>query len=188
MAQQEKDSLLARDADALVEELRFIYYLDQGSRKYLDYGTFDKRATDSIEEQDRAAVNASVDSLKLSKETREKIWANFLNPLDSLKTVRMLEIIDTYGFPSTKRLKQFGNQHLDFNPLIILVHTPFSFSSKVIPVIEKEYAAGNLKNRCEYGYLLWHLNGRRDFSHMLNNGYEMVINEDGSRVLESKCD
>lgn len=34
-AQADKDSLLAKDADILIEELRFIHGLDQGTRKYL---------------------------------------------------------------------------------------------------------------------------------------------------------
>lgn len=128
------------------------------------------------------------DSLKLSKESRSKIWENFLGPLDSLKANRMIEIIEKYGFPSEKRLEKFSDQEIDFSARTILVHTPFTFKDKLIPIIEKEYRAGNLKNQCEYGYLLWHLNGRSDFKYMLENGYEMKKKADGTFELTHNCE
>ena len=187
-AQADKDSLLAKDADVLIEELRFIHELDQGTRKYLDYGSFNKSFTDSIERLSKEEIKVAEESLKLTKESRSKIWDNFLNPLDSLKAERMIEIIDKYGFPSGKRLRKYSDQKIDFSARTILVHTPFSFKEKMIPIIEREYKAGNLKNQCEYGYLLWHLNGRSDFKYMLENGYEMKKKADGTFELTHNCE
>ncbi len=187
-AQAVKDSLLAKDANVLIEELRFMHELDQGSRKYLDYGSFNKSFTDSIERLSKEEIKLAEESLKLTKESRSNIWDNFLNPLDSLKAERMIEIIDKYGFPSEKRLRKFSNQKIDFSARTILVHTPFSFKEKMIPIIEREYKAGNLKNQCEYGYLLRHVNGRSDFKYMLENGYEMKKKADGTFELTHNCE
>lgn len=188
LAQADKDSLLAKDVDVLIEELRFMHGLDQGTRKYLDYGSFNKSFTDSIERLSREEIKMAEDSLKLSKASRAKIWDNFLNPLDSLKANRMIEIIEKYGFPSEKRLQKYSDQKLNFSARTILVHTPFSFKDKMIPIIEREFQAGNLKNQCEYGYLLWHLNGRSDFKYMLENGYEMKKKADGTFELTHSCE
>ena len=73
---------------------------------------------------------------------------------------RMLEIIETYGYPSETRLERFSGREMDFAAYTILVHTPFSYRARMLPLLEREFKAGNMKNRCEYGYLLWHLNGR----------------------------
>lgn len=187
-SQADKDSLLAKDADILIEELRFMLGLDQGTRKYLDYGSFNKSFTDSIESLSKEEIKMAEESLKLSKESRSKIWEYFLNPLDSLKAKRMIEIIEKYGFPSEKRLEKFSDQEIDFSTRTILVHTPFTFKDKLIPIIEREYMLGNLKNQCEYGYLLWHLNGRSDFKYMLENGYEMKKKADGTIELTHNCE
>ena len=187
-AQADKDSLLAQDAEVLIEEMRFMHELDQGTRKYLDYGSFNKSFTDSIERLSKEEIKVAEESLKLTKESRSKIWDSFLNPLDSLKAERMIEIIDKYGFPSEKRLRKYSDQKIDFSARTILVHTPFSFKERMIPIIEREYKAGNLKNQCEYGYLLWHLNGRSDFKYMLENGYEMKKKADGTFELTHNCE
>lgn len=187
-AQADKDSLLAKDADVLIEELRFMHGLDQGTRKYLDYGSFNKSFTDSIERLSREEIILAEESLQLSKASRSRIWENFLNPLDSLKANRMIQIIEKYGFPSEKRLQKYSDRKMDFSAGMILVHTPFSFKDKLIPILEREFKAGNLKNQCEYGYLLWHLNGRSDFKYMLENGYEMKKNADGTLEFIHNCE
>ena len=187
-AQAEKDSLLAQDVDVIIEELRFMRDLDQGARKYLLYGTFNKSITDSIENLSKEEIKMAEESLSLSKASSTEIWDNILSPLDSLKAVRLIEIIDKYGFPSTKRLEKFSGKDVDFTARTILVHTPFSFKERLLPILKREYEAGNLEDQCEFGYLLWHLNGRSDFSYMLNNGYEMKKNADGTFALTSKCE
>ena len=40
-------------------------------------------------------------------------------------------------------------------------------------------------NRCEYGHILWHLNGRKSVQDMLDNGFESVIDESGQQVIKA---
>lgn len=188
VAQADKDSLLAQDVEVIIEELRFMHGLDQGARKYLDYGTFNTSVTDSIERLSKEQIKMAEETLSLSKTSRLEIWDNILNPLDSLKATRMIEIIEKYGYPSKKRLQKYSDQEIDFSAHTILVHTPFSFKNRLIPVIEREYIAGNLENNCEYGYLLWHINGRSDLKYMLENGYEMKKMADGTFELTHNCE
>jgi len=187
-AQTEKDSLLMRDADNIINELRFMYNLDQGIRKYLDYGSLDRHFTDSIENLSDEQIKIVEKELSLKKPVRKEIFENFLNPIDTLNTDRMIEIIEKYGFPSVKRLEKYSDQELEFSPYIILIHTPFSYKERVVELIEKEYKAGNLRSSCQYGYILWHLNGRSDFSYMTDNGYKMSRKPDGTFSLESTCE
>ncbi|HET8804177.1 MAG TPA: hypothetical protein VFM72_06325, partial [Aequorivita sp.] len=115
-AQPKKDSLLIKDADKLIEELRFIYELDQSTRKYLEYGTFDKSICDSIESLNTESIKIANKQLSLSQDTKDKIWKSFLSPLDTLKAERMIQIIEKYGFPSFKRIEKLSGKDIDFNP------------------------------------------------------------------------
>ncbi|MGS2764863.1 hypothetical protein [Sinomicrobium sp. M5D2P9] len=176
-AQAEKDSLLKQNADDLIKELKLMYKLDQSLRNYVEYGVF-KSNSDSI---------TMSDTDTLSEKLKKDIWRTIISPNDSVQVQRMISIIDEYGFPSADRLKGLGEIDIDFNPIVILLHTPFTMADKLIPVIEREFKNGNLKSRCEYGYLLWHLHGRSDFKYMLENGYTMETDKEGKFHLKSTC-
>ncbi|RNL68632.1 hypothetical protein ED312_23050 [Sinomicrobium pectinilyticum] len=177
-AQADKDSLLKQNADDLIKELKLMYELDQSLRNYVEYSVF-KSSSDSIDMSD-------IDTL--SMKVQNEIWKTIINPNDSINTQKMITIIDQYGFPSIDRLEQLGGTDIDFNPIIILIHTPFSMVEKLIPIAEREFKNGNFKSKCEYGYLLWHLHGRSDFRYMLENGYIMETDEDGKFHLKNTCE
>lgn len=186
---QNKEELLKRDIAGIVEELKFMYHYDQATREYLYYQSFDKNITDSIEnlskeerENRKRYTPVKSDSLK------KKIWSTYINPMDKLHTARMIEITRKYGFPSAQRLKKFSKDSIDFNPLILLIHSPSEFSKELIEIAEYEKRKNRIK-KCDFGYLLWHLNGRSDFQPMLDNGYEMLKSEDGAFTLKAvDCD
>ena len=175
-SQKAQDSLLQNNINDVINELKLMYELDQSMRNYMEYGLF----------------NSNADSLNtlgtFSDLAKKSVWSNIIKPIDSIKTERMINLINSYGFPSVNRLKKFSNKDLDFNPVIILVHTPFDMTKKLIPIAEKEFKKGNFRSKCEYGYLLWHLHGRSDFKYMLENGYEMETDEKGQFVLKSTCE
>lgn len=173
-AQAKKDSLLKRDVVQVIEELQYMYHLDQESRNHLE-----KLKNGNLEDTSEE---------EFSKAGSDSIWAHIISPLDSIKTARMLVLIEIYGFPSVDRLEKFSGRDLDFNPQILLIHAPFRFSEELIPIAEREYNFGNFRNKCEYGYLLWHLHGRKDFKYMLENGYKMETQEDGTFKLTATCD
>ncbi|MBZ0099640.1 MAG: hypothetical protein K8F30_11175 [Taibaiella sp.] len=64
---------------------------------------------------------------------------NIVNGIDSMNTMRMIEIINTYGFPSVHRFKLKKNIH--FTPHIILVHANQQFAdtlSKLLLIEKKQ--------------------------------------------------
>lgn len=189
LAQENKDEALKADIAGLVEEIKFMFHYDQATREYLYYQTFDKHISDSIEnlEKEQKENRLSYTPVK-SDSLREKIWNTYINPMDKLHTQRMIGITKKYGFPSAQRLKQFSKDTIDFDPIILLVHSPAEFSEELIEIVEYEKEKGRIK-KCDYGYLLWHFNGRSDFQPMLDNGYEMTKNEDGNIHLKAvDCD
>lgn len=171
-AQSEKDLLLQRDIEKIKNELQFMYFLDQEMRNYFN-------SENNLNE---------ISSKEIDPESKDLIWKNFINPIDSIKTNRFLEIISKYGFPSLKRLNTYSDAKVDFNPIIILIHSPFLDAENILPIIENEYKTGNIDDQCDYGYLLWHFNGRSDFKYMTENGYKMEKKEDGTFKLVRTCD
>lgn len=187
--QSNKDELLKQDIAGIVEELKFMYQYDQATREYLYFQTFDKSITDSIESLgEKSRENRIIYTPVKSDSLKKKIWNIYINPMDQLHTKRMIEITKKYGFPSAQRLKKFSKDSINFNPLILLIHSPSKFSKELIEIAEYEKSKERIK-KCDFGYLLWHLNGRSDFQPMLDNGYEMVKNEDGTFNLKAvDCD
>lgn len=187
-SQKEKDSLLKSDIEQIISELKFMYDYDQALRKYLDYSTFNRSFIDSIENKPDSISNQIIKSDKVqSKELRDLIWNKYITPFDSIHAKRLIEITNKYGFPSIKRVKTYYKGTLDFNPVVLFIHSPFKFSLELKALMKEELHQKNL-DRCTYGYLLWHFEGRKDFKPMLENGYEFV-NQDGKMVLMRKnCD
>lgn len=188
-SQSDKNELLKQDIEAIVEELRFMYHYDQANREYLYYQTFDKNITDSIENLDKEERESRSTYKPIQSDSlKNKIWKTYISPMDKLHTERMIEITNKYGFPSGERLKKITNDSVNFNPIILLIHSPQEFSEELIKIVEYERNKGRIK-KCDYGYLLWHLKGRSNFQPMLDNGYQMVKNEDGSVNLKAvDCD
>ena len=184
-AQPGKDSLLIKNGSELVEEMSLMWNYDQAIREYTQYQTFNKHITDSIELLDIEKQKQLVDSLRLSKANTDKVWNIYITPADNLHTKRMIEIIKTYGFPSAKRIRELTNLKLDFQPYILLMHSPSNYWEDLKLLVELERKEGNI-NKCEYGYLLWHLNGRKDMKYFLENGYVLEEQPDGKKKMTAK--
>ncbi|WP_037320361.1 hypothetical protein [Salegentibacter sp. Hel_I_6] len=184
-SQSNKDELLEKDIAGIVEEIKFMYHYDQATREYLHFQTFDKNITDSIESLSKEMRDNRSNFTPVNSDSlKNKIWNTYINPMDQIHTERMIEITQKYGFPSAQRLKKFSKDSIDFNPLILLIHSPSRFSKELIEIAKYEKSKDRIK-KCDFGYLLWHLKGRSDFQPMLDNGYEMAKNEDGTFSLKA---
>jgi len=188
--QTQKDSLFKADIEVLVEELEFMYGYDQTLREYAFYKTFDKSETNRIEAlSDSLRAEALKEISFTSDSLVRKIFKHYINPQDALHTQRVIDITKKYGFPSAKRIKQFYDQEFEdpeFNPIIILIHSPKEFWEELKVMMKNEYQNGSI-SQCDYGYLLWQFTGRKSFKPMLDNGFKMV-EEEGRPVLTSTCD
>jgi hypothetical protein len=188
-AQAEKDSLLKRDIDAIVDELQFMYCYDQAIREYTIYKTFDKHKIDSIENMSDSLREIAMKNIKFYNDTlAKKIWGNYINPKDAEHTERLLEITKIYGFPSIERIRKYYKKDfvdLEFHANLIFIHSPKIYWNELKELMKKEYENGNI-NQCIYGYLLWHFNGRGNLQSMLDNGW-VFLEKDGKKVLTSTC-
>ncbi|WP_010232335.1 hypothetical protein, partial [Gillisia marina] len=188
-SQSEKDKLLKQDIFSLVEEMEFMYGYDQIMREYTIFKTFDKSETDRIENLPDSLRMKEIFKREFKSDSIGKlIWKKYINPKDAEHTERMIEITKKYGFPSLKRLQPFYDKEFvdpEFNPYIILVHSPKEYWDELKTLMKSELDQGRI-SKCTYGHLLWQITGRKSFQPMLDNGYEMV-EENGNIVLKSTC-
>ena len=188
-SQSEKDSLLQKDIEVLVEEMEFMYGYDQTLREYTLFKTFDKSETDRIENLPDSLRMQEMLERKFVSDTLSKfIFNKYINPKDALHTERMIEITKKYGFPSIDRIRKYYNVEFndpEFNPILIFIHSPKEYWEELKVLMLNEYEVGTI-NKCSYGYLLWQFTGRKSFQPMLDNGY-VLIEENGRKTLKSTC-
>lgn len=99
--------------------------------------------------------------------------------IDSTNVVRMIAIINTYGFPAVQR---FGENRKDgITPSIILVHTPQQYTDTVKKLIDAEKAAGRISQN-EYAHIDWHLNGRKGVPAF--EGVKIKTKKNGNKVMK----
>lgn len=126
-----------RDIDLIVEELKFMYDTDQALREYTLFKTYNKAITDSIENLSHTKVQKYIISNNFKSDSLgNRINKEYILPIDILNTERMIELTKIYGFSSTSRIKKNFKKELENKHL----------------------------NRCEYGHILWHLNGRKKYA------------------------
>jgi len=189
---QDKDSLLKADIIGVVELLEFMYEYDQTLREYTVFRSFDKSETNRIENLPDSLIRVEKQQRKFKSDTLSIfIWRNYINPMDSIHTRILIELTQKYGFPSTPRLKKFYRGQIadpEFNPILIFVHAPKHYWKQIEELITVEYNEGRI-NRCTYGWIKWHVNGRNDMRHFLENGYQFVEDSEGKRILRGvDCD
>ena len=176
-----------RDIDVIVEELLFMYDTDQALREYTLFKTYNKAITDSIENLPQEKVQEFIISNNFKSDSlRRRINEKYILPIDILNTERLIELTKLYGFPSKSRIEKIYKNELDdeFNPYILIVHAPKKYWEELKVIIKKELENGHL-SRCEYGHILWHLNGRKNLQDMLDNGFKLIPNENGQQVLKA---
>ena len=188
----EKDSILKKDILPIVEELEFMYGYDQTLREYRTYKTFNKQETDSIENLPDSLKIKEISKRKFVSDSLAKnIMKKYIIPKDAEHTEKLIAITKKYGFPSITRIKKYYKKDFidpEFNPVIIFIHSPKRYWIELKEILKTEFENKRI-NRCVYGYLLWHINGRNNLKYMLDNGYEMKKNEKGMTVIKAvDCD
>jgi hypothetical protein len=184
---EKQNEKFENDIDIIVEELKFMYDTDQAIREYTLFKTYDKAVTDSIENLTQEKVQEYILSKNFKSDSLVKrINEKYILPIDELNIKRIIELTKIYGFPSKSRIekKYKGNLDEEFNPYILIVHAPKKYWDELKVLIKKELDNKRL-SRCEYGHILWHLNGRKNIQDMLDNGFKLVTNEDGQQTIKA---
>lgn len=188
-AQPRKDSLLIAHKDEVRLELKMMFDIDQALRSYDDYSTFDTELADSISQLSDAEKEAYYDQYELSDSLYERLWDHYIRPVDERNTLRLIELTKKYGYPSQDRFKQLTGEELGIMTYVLFVHSDYKkYKAEILKLVEAEIKRGNFTSRCEYGHLLWHLNGRTDMSFFLDNGYKMVKDGERTSMQPVDCD
>ena len=170
--------------------MEFMYGYDQTMREYTFYKTFDKSESNRIEELPDSLRTMELEKINFASDSLTNyIFKNYINPKDAEHTQRIIDITRKYGFPSVKRIRKYYKKEFadrEFNPVILLIHSPKKYWDELKLMMKKEYENGVI-SRCDYGYLLWQFTGRKSFKPMLDNGFEMK-EENGKPVLTATCD
>ena len=188
-SQSKEEALFIQQIDTIVEDLKFGYQYDQAMREYILYKTFDKSVIDSVEtienEQDRLNY---IFSTNFKSDLGIRIWDNFIRPADDLFTERFLEISNSVGYPSLKRIKKNyqGPLPSEFNPVLILIHSPQKYWAQIQEMVEREKEKGNV-GKCDYGYIMWHISGRKENSYLDENGIKYATNPAGRAAVVWPC-
>ena len=189
-SQIDKEDAFENDIVELVEEMEFMYGYDQTLRKYMIYRTFDKSETNRIENLPDSLKSKEIAEKKIKSDSLAKnIWKNYINPKDSEHTKRLIEITKKYGFPRVTRIRKYYEKDFvdsEFNPFLIFIHSPKEYFDEIRNLMRIELENDRI-SKCHWGYLLWHINGRKSFQPMLDNGYELV-EVNGKRTMKSTCE
>lgn len=189
-SQSRKEQLFKQDVAALVEEMEFMYGYDQLLREYLIFKSLNKNETDSLEIlPDSLRVEIIKERQFVNDSLSKIISRDYIGPMDAKHTARIIEITKKYGFPSTKRIKQYYDKEFsdpEFSPAILLVHAPKSYWEELKLLMKNELEEERI-DRCTYGHMLWHFTGRQSFKPLLENGFVME-EKNGRTNLKSTCD
>ncbi len=188
---QNKDSLLKNDIHEIVELLEFMFDYDQMLRKYLQYKTLDISETKRIENLPDSLIRIEMQDRRFVSDTLKTfIGKNYINPLDSLHTEILIDLTRKYGYLSNKRIREYYENEFsnpNFNVFILLNHSPEFYWKDIEILIENELENGRL-NRCTYGWIKWHVNGRNDMNYFFDNGWEVVEENGRQRFIPVDCD
>lgn len=75
----------------------------------------------------------------------------------------------------------------EFNPVLFFVHSRKKYWPKVREVALREKEKGNM-GKCDYGYIMWHISGRKDNRFLEENGIEYYANSKGRAVYIKTCE
>ena len=168
-------------------ELRFSYQYDQAMREYILFKTFDKSIIDSLENLEDPTEYIFSHNFKTDKSKR--IWNEFIHPADDKFTELMIDISNKYGYPSLKRINKYydGVVPPEFNPTILLIHSRKKYWSEINTMVEREFKNGNM-GKCDYGYIKWHISGRKKNSFLKENGIKFAAGDDGRVYYIDSCE
>lgn len=167
------DELFKQHADSIVDELRFNYQYDQAMREYILYKTFDKSVTDSLENLEHTELKKYVFAHNFKTNMEKRIWDEHIDPASDKFTESLIRVSKEYGFPSLGRIKKFYKGMLpddsEFNPVIIFIHANPQYYQQIKELVTEQFNMGII-GKCDYGYIMWHITGRKESKYLDDNG------------------
>ena len=179
------DNLFKQKADSIVDELRFNYQYDQAMREYILYKTFDKSVTDSIEKLEHEDLKKYVFARNFKSNMAKRIWQEHIDPASDKFTESLINVSKEFGFPSLARINKFYTGYLpddaEFNPVVIFIHANSKYYEQIKNLVTEQYEAGII-GKCDYGYIMWHVTGRKESKYLDDNGIKNGKGKQDGRV------
>ncbi len=107
LAQQEKDSILKKDLNTIIDLINFQTEHDQFLRNYLIYKTFNTNIIDSVNNLNEEQYKLYVKNKKLDREFLSLFKKDYIVKNDSINTIKIIQIINKYGYPSKSWIFRF---------------------------------------------------------------------------------
>ena len=150
-AQPAKDSALARDHVQVIENLKLMFYLDDEATRYLALDIPAKNAGDkdfpnyfrTILKRSSFLESKVLAFLGYNKASLPKDGFEFANTISNKNATALLSIIESYGYPSFKRIKQYTDEKLNAAGTFI-VKSPHSYRKNFKSKLKQEYKFKNL--------------------------------------------
>jgi hypothetical protein len=130
--ENEQDKLFKRDGKIILNEISQMIKNDQDLRNYFQLGTTDTNVVNKYYAEESFLVDP--DTNVIPKHQQDSI-IKLMSELQTKHTVRLIEIISKYGYPSSSRL---GDTNKNIDPFIVLHHLDIKFKDTLLSLFKNE--------------------------------------------------
>ncbi|MCK7591099.1 hypothetical protein M0G43_10980 [Subsaxibacter sp. CAU 1640] len=157
-SQKEKDSLLKRDLNKVLQTLEFMAELEiykpkiDKSQSFEDY--FDMNISKDIDSLKLKIINF----LELKKPLSEYTHQRYYEIVYDRIMVEFINLIENYGYPSFGRINRFKTTHQFKNPIKFIQLAKPHMARKLLKIAKTELSLGNM-SQLSYDLISWKVDG-----------------------------
>jgi hypothetical protein len=179
---EKQDKLFKQDGMKVLAEIKDMLLADQQIRNFLIYGTSDTNEISRIisdykkQGKDIERMVLINDTIFISGKKKDSIEMA-MTKQDEKHTKRVLEIIATYGYPSSDRI----DSSIKIHPFLLLHHPSLKYKDEILSSINKELRIGRM-DTISWAMIKWDLNGREGIPEIPS--MKATKNADGTTTLQ----
>lgn len=148
-----QEKLFKRDGKIILSEVSEMIKQDQGLRNYFQFGTTDS----NVINKHYANVTFLVDpDTNIISKHQQDSTLKLMAKLQTKHTVRLIEIMDKYGYPSSRRL---GDSITNIDPFIVLHHMDINYKDTLLSIFKHELKYSRIDSST-FEMFLWDLGDR----------------------------
>lgn len=153
-SQPEKDALLAKDFDSVIEKLKLMHYLDKVVLEHLTMTNKESAANGDkifpyyfsrqiVRNNPALSIDVKEYLTSDSKEYVPTDWKGFLNAVYDKNIQSLVELTAKYGYLSTERIKKKSTDYKMGSNVIFAVRTN-KYDKQFKKMLKQEYKLGNI--------------------------------------------
>lgn len=154
-SQPEKDALLAKDSDSVLERLKFMHYLDEVGMEYWKMANNEIRETSDetfpYYFSSKIIKNNPASSIDIKeylgfnfKEFVPITWKDFLYAAYNKNMLSLIELTDKYGYLSADRLKKYTADDKIMDGNVIFAVRTNKYDKQLKKMLKHEYKLENI--------------------------------------------